>query len=72
MVAEPLALNDLDPATLPTSAVSVEKLTKVYKGSGSATMVSTHHRRRMMRMIAFRTCRVGSVAPAMQRIDKRR
>ncbi len=36
MVAEPLALNDLDPATLPTSAVSVEKLSKVYKGSGKA------------------------------------
>ena len=34
MVAEPLALNDLDPATLPTSAVSVENLTKVYKGGG--------------------------------------
>ena len=36
MVAEPLALNDLDPATLPTSAVSVEKLSKVYKGSGKS------------------------------------
>ncbi len=36
MTAEPLALNDLDPATLPTSAVSVEKLSKVYKGSGKA------------------------------------
>ncbi len=36
MVAEPLALNDLDPATLPTSAVSVKKLTKVYKGSGKS------------------------------------
>ena len=36
MVAEPLALNEIDPATLPTSAVSVEKLTKVYKGSGKS------------------------------------
>ncbi len=36
MAAEPLALNDLDPATLPTSAVTVEKLTKIYKGSGKA------------------------------------
>ena len=32
-MAEPLALNEIDPATLPTSAVSVEKLTKIYKGS---------------------------------------
>ena len=36
MTAEPLALNEIDPATLPTSAVSVEKLTKVYKGSGKS------------------------------------
>ena len=36
MAAEPLALHELDPATLPTSAVSVRKLSKVYKGSGKS------------------------------------
>ncbi len=36
MVAEPLALNELDPATLPTSAVSVRKLSKIYKASGKS------------------------------------
>ena len=36
MVAEPLALNELDPATLPTSAVSVKALSKIYKGSGKS------------------------------------
>ena len=37
MVAEPLALNEIDPrGPLPTSAVSVEKLTKIYKGSGKS------------------------------------
>ncbi len=36
MVAEPVAFSDQDPAALPTSAVSVRGLTKVYKGSGKS------------------------------------
>ncbi|MEE8271060.1 MAG: ABC transporter ATP-binding protein [Alphaproteobacteria bacterium] len=35
-MAEPVAFSDQDPAALPTSAVSVRGLTKVYKGSGKS------------------------------------